>query len=157
MSSVKNARLAPEIAGAFGALPVMRQAAALCFRLRADGPQTLLISTRGTGRWIIPKGWPIDGLSGSETAAREAWEEAGVSGSCAADSIGHFSFVKRRKDVGQVMCRARVYPLRVTALSDDYPEAGQRRREWFSFEDAADRVSDRDLSALIRSFTIPSG
>jgi len=150
---VKNARLSPQFAGAMGALPVMRQAAALCFRLEDEGPKTLLISTRGTGRWIIPKGWLIDGLSGSESAAREAWEEAGVSGSCAERNIGHFSFVKRRKGVGQVMCRASVFPLQVRSLSDDFPEAGQRRREWFSLEDAAERVSDRDLSALIRNFT----
>ena len=58
--------------------PKRVQVAALCFRETDTGKDVLLITSRGTGRWIVPKGWPIDGMGGSEAALREAWEEAGV-------------------------------------------------------------------------------
>ncbi|MGV6802809.1 MAG: NUDIX hydrolase [Ruegeria sp.] len=126
------------------------QSAALCYRIRAEGPEILLITTRRTGRWIIPKGGMMTGLSGSETAAQEAWEEAGVTGCCDTRIIGQFSFVKRRKGIGQVLYSVEVYPLRVFGLSDEFPEVAQRRRQWFVPEMAAQNVSIRNLSALLR-------
>ena len=93
----------------------------------------------------------MDGLSGAQTAAQEAWEEAGVTGHCDRCSVGQFSFVKYRNRLGHVMCRVKVYPLLVGGLSDRFPEAAQRRRKWFSLEKAAQAVSNRDLSALLRA------
>ncbi|MEN9850080.1 MAG: hypothetical protein RL128_243, partial [Pseudomonadota bacterium] len=59
------------------------QYGALCWRMHRGKVEVLLITSRDTGRWVIPKGWPIDGLAPAQTAAREAWEEAGVEGDIA--------------------------------------------------------------------------
>lgn len=153
MLNVKDAGLLSDGASASGSLPIMRQVAALCHRRTQTGLEILLVSTRGSGRWITPKGWPITGLSDAETAAREAWEEAGVTGHCGTRCIGNFAHAKHHKRLGRVMCLVDVFPLRVTEVAESFPEVGQRRREWFKLDEAADRVSGRDLSALIQGFS----
>ena len=76
----------------FGNAPkttVRTQFAALCYRIKSNKVQVLLVTTRRTGRWILPKGWPIDGLTPQKSAAREAWEEAGVIGRPDAQPLRH--------------------------------------------------------------------
>ncbi|WP_223162470.1 NUDIX hydrolase [Ruegeria intermedia] len=150
---MKDARLSSDGAFASQQLPVMRQVAALCHRQTQAGVEVLLISTRGSGRWIIPKGWVITGLSDADSAAREAWEEAGVTGHCDTRRIGSFAHAKHHKRLGRVMCLVDVFPLRVTEVAESFPEAGQRRRVWLKPDEAADRVFAQDLSALIRGFS----
>ncbi|MFD0909387.1 NUDIX hydrolase [Ruegeria arenilitoris] len=148
---MKNAGLSPDILSETGAFPVLPQSAALCYRLRRGVPEILLITTRGSGRWIIPKGRMIDGLSGAETAAQEAWEEAGVTGCCETRSIGQFSFDKHHRDLGRVTCVVDVYPLLVAKTADRFPEVAERRRRWMLPEKAAQAVSIGGLSGLLRS------
>lgn len=128
------------------------QFAALCYRIRKDKPEILLITTRGTGRWIIPKGWPMEGKSPAKAAAREAWEEAGVKGKVKKDSIGHFTYSKMTGPRAITECVALVYPLEVKSIENDFPEQGQRRRKWLSREKAAARVKEPELARLIRDF-----
>ena len=153
MLNVKDAGISSDGAFASEPLPVIRQVAALCHRQTQAGLEVLLISTRGSGRWIIPKGWAITGLSDAESAAREAWEEAGATGHCDTRRIGSFAHAKHHKRLGRVMCLVDVFPLRVTEVAEIFPEAGQRRRAWFKLDEGADRVSGRDLSALLRGFS----
>lgn len=148
---MKNAGLSPSILTEAGKFPVLPQSAALCYRIRCGEPEVLLITTRGSGRWIIPKGRMIDGLSGAETATQEAWEEAGVTGRCEKRCVGRFSFMKQRRDQGRVVCLVDVYTLRVQGITDRFPEADERRRKWMAPEMAARAVSIDELSALFRT------
>lgn len=151
-SDIADDGLSSESLSLAGALPVYTQSAALCYRVEAGQPRILLITTRRAQRWIIPKGWLINGLTPSETAAREAWEEAGVLGVCGADSLGRFATVKKRSNKASALCLVDVFPLHVRRLEAQYPEVGERRRKWYSPQKAAQRVTSPDLAALLRGF-----
>ncbi|CAD0184942.1 NUDIX domain protein [Ruegeria sp. THAF57] len=127
------------------------QFAALCLRKTQDGPEVLLITSRETGRWVIPKGWPMDGLDGAETARQEAWEEAGVRPAKLGRSpVGQYTYDKILKDGSAQPVLTNVYRVDVQELADDFPEVGQRTREWVSPQTAADRVWEPELSEILR-------
>ena len=136
--------------------PPKVQAAALCLRAcgarKSRENEVLLIRSLDSGRWIIPKGWPVKGESLARSAAIEAWEEAGVTGQIGPEAIGLIRYDKRLKGGLEEPCEAHVFLLTVEDEACDYPEAGQRRRRWFSPERAAEKVDDDDLAALIRRF-----
>ena len=111
--------------------------------------EVLLVSTLETGRWVIPKGWPWPDRSDPEAAAEEAREEAGVTGRTAAKSIGSFQYQKRRKKGVVNPVRVDVYLLEVVEELADWPEQEQRRRIWLSPQDAAERVLEPELKAII--------
>jgi 8-oxo-dGTP pyrophosphatase MutT (NUDIX family) len=126
------------------------QVGALCWRLRRGRVFVLLVTSRDTGRWIIPKGWQIAGLSMSEAARREAWEEAGVTGRIEPDPCGSFSYDKIIGPDLVVPCRVNIHALRVAEVSHRFPERKERRRKWFSAGKAAAKVSEPELRALLR-------
>lgn len=130
-----------------------RQVAALCHRERGGKRQVLLITSRERKRWIVPKGWPIDGLDDSESAAQEAWEEAGVkSAGIDAEPLGAFDYEKRVAGGENFPVRAEVFGIEVQNLEADYPEADERRREWVAPNEAADRVEEPELKRILRTF-----
>jgi 8-oxo-dGTP pyrophosphatase MutT (NUDIX family) len=128
------------------------QYAALPYRNRPGGVDVLLITSRDSGRWIIPKGWPIAGLSPSQAAAREALEEAGITGQIGSERIGTYHYDKRLSDDTDRDCNVEVFALEVVEQLDTWPEQHQRRREWLSTDEAAERVAETELRALIRDF-----
>ena len=130
------------------------QVAALCYRKTAKGgKQILLITSRDQGRWIIPKGWPIEGLNDARAAKQEAWEEAGVSdGKVANQPIGTFDYQKRLNGGGEATCETQVFPLEVAKLAEKFPEASQRTRKWFSPKKAAQLVDEPELKDILRDF-----
>ncbi len=115
---------------------------------RAGQLEIMLITSRETRRWIIPKGWPMDGRTNSESAAQEAYEEAGIKGSTTEESLGFFEYQKRGK--GQL--RVDVFAMEVTEVLDLWPEAHQRTRRWLSAQEAASLVDEPELAAIIRGF-----
>ncbi|RMD48409.1 MAG: NUDIX domain-containing protein [Alphaproteobacteria bacterium] len=125
-----------------------RQVGALCLRRKKGRLKVLLITSRDTGRWIIPKGWPIEGLAPHQAAAREAWEEAGVVGRVGAAPLGSYRYGKRRKG-GVIPCEVTVFPVAVEKLVKRYPERSQRRRRWMGLRKAAKRVDEPSLKALL--------
>lgn len=127
------------------------QFAALCTRRKAGRLEVLLVTSRDTGRWILPKGWQIDGRNGGETALIEAWEEAGVLGSLTGEAIGSYLYPKFLRPGVAEICRVEVFPLHVDQLRPHYPESGQRRRKWVSAAKAAKLVAEGELSALLRA------
>jgi 8-oxo-dGTP pyrophosphatase MutT (NUDIX family) len=130
-----------------------RQYAALPWRRGEDGaPEVLLITSRESRRWVIPKGWPIKGLGSKKSAAREAFEEAGVLGAVGKKKLGDYHYDKRLRSGRVQEVRVTVYPLRVKAEAADWPEHGQRDKLWTSIEDAAPRVIEPELRDLIRAF-----
>lgn len=128
------------------------QFAALCYRMVKDKPEILLVTSRRTKRWIIPKGWPMDGVTPSECARIEAWEEAGVRGKVSDRCLGLYSYFKTMGPERGLPCVAMVYPLRVKAVVGKYPEAGQRKRKWLRPKKAADLIAEPELAQIIRSF-----
>lgn len=128
---------------------VRTQCAALCWRLHRGKVQVLLITSRETGRWVIPKGWPMPGLSPAKTAAMEAWEEAGVTGVVGDREIGSFAYIKVLSPNNKLSCDVAVYGLRVTALAHRFPERKERRRRWFGVEKAVRRVAEPGLREII--------
>ncbi|MDF1856700.1 NUDIX hydrolase [Pseudooceanicola sp.] len=128
------------------------QFAALCYRVVKDKPQILLITSRGTRRWIVPKGWPMAGKTPGACALREAYEEAGVIGRVADRPLGIYPYIKLMDDRSEVPCAGLLFPVRVSALRAEYPEVGERRRKWVSRKNAAARVDEPALAQLIRDF-----
>lgn len=127
------------------------QLGALCYRVRDGKTEVLLVTTRGSGRWVIPKGWPIAGRTPGASALREAWEEAGVVGSLAGNAVGVYSYMKGRGR-SRMPCLVAVFPVRVERLEDSFPEAHERKRKWLSRRKAARRVQEPELRHLIETF-----
>ena len=129
------------------------QYAALPHRFDERGTlKILLITSRETRRWIIPKGWPIRKHEPHSAASLEAFEEAGAIGIVGAQAIGTYAYDKRLKN-GQVRtCQVHVFPFAVHSLLDEWPEAHQRKRQWYEPKDAASLVQEADLADIIRSF-----
>ena len=130
-----------------------QQYAALPWRRAADGSvEILLITSRETKRWVIPKGWPIKGLKSPKSAAREAFEEAGVTGDPGKKKIGVYHYDKKLASSRIQHVRVNVYALRVEFEADTWPEQGQRDKLWTTAADAASRVDEPELQALISAF-----
>lgn len=120
----------------------------------ADAPvEVLLVTSRETRRWVLPKGNLMRGLSAHEAAAHEAEEEAGVRGSICPSSIGSYTYRKRKRTGASLMTAVDVYPVRVTAELDEWPEKHQRERRWFTLAEAADAVAEEDLKHLLLNFS----
>lgn len=129
------------------------QYAALPYRRRAHSrTQIMLVTSRETGRWIIPKGWPKKRKPPYVSAAREALEEAGVVGEVGKDPIGSYSYEKRLRSGAVVACEVRVFPLEVKRQQKRWSEKEEREFQWFSPTDAAKAVLEPVLSDIIRSF-----
>lgn len=133
------------------------QYGALCWREGNEGIEVLLITSRNTGRWVIPKGWPMPGLAPEAAAAQEAWEEAGVSGEVSPLRVGQFGYRKVLAADASVPCAVAVYGVKVSRLADTFPEAKERSRKWFPLTVAAGLVDEPDLGKIIAGFTPPQG
>ena len=130
---------------------VRRQFAAMPFRY-TDGVEIMLITSRETRRWVIPKGWPMKGRSPSGTAAREALQEAGLRGRIEKDPIGSYLYIKRGLGGQRWPCTVHVYPLAVRLERETWREKEERTRQWFSYIEAAAAVEEPDLRSLILAF-----
>ncbi|MET0274914.1 MAG: NUDIX hydrolase [Phenylobacterium sp.] len=129
------------------------QYAALPWRARADGEvEVLLITSRETRRWVIPKGWPMKGLKSPKCAAREAFEEAGVKGLISSKKLGVYHYDKRLASGRTQHVRVTVYPLLVQTEAEAWPEKGQRDLRWATIAEAWPLVDEPELQALIAKF-----
>ncbi len=125
------------------------QVAALCWRKHHDQIEVLLITSRDTGRWVLPKGGTMRGLTGPEAAAVEAWEEAGVEGTVATEALGYFGYDKIVAQDLAHPCMVSVFPLKVAELARRFPERKERRRKWFAVDKAVGKVVEPELQALL--------
>ena len=126
------------------------QAGALCWRRHEGQLEVLLVKARSSGRWVLPAGWALRGRPLATTAEREAWEEAGVCGTVANTVLTVVPKRKRYRLAGEIEWQMAVFPLRVESVSDDYPEASERQRGWFSPEEAAKLVHPSSLGPVLR-------
>lgn len=129
------------------------QVGALCFRVTEPGHiEVLLITTRETRRWTIPKGWPIKGLKPHEVAEREAWEEAGIKGKAKKKPYGYYTYLKRLADSRTIPAIVEVHALEVKEACVNFPEIGQRMLIWLPPVEAALQVSEPELKGLLAGF-----
>ncbi len=128
------------------------QYAALPYQLRGRDPWVLLISSRRTRRWIIPKGWPMDGRRPHEAAAIEAEEESGVVGEIAEQPLGSYRYLKEVKAGQALAVQVLVFPLAVERQAEVFKEQGQRTASWFRYRHAASLVAEPALRRLILDF-----
>jgi 8-oxo-dGTP pyrophosphatase MutT (NUDIX family) len=128
------------------------QYAALPWRRTADAVEILLITTRNTKRWIVPKGWPLDGRSPRECAAQEALEEAGVLGEVGRKPLGWFSYDKLRKSGEVLHCKVQVYAMEVARQRRSWAEKAARQTRWCSPQEALTHVSEPGLRQIISKF-----
>ena len=131
---------------------VRTQFAALCYRVHNDETQILLVTSRQSGRWIIPKGWPMEGETPAQSAATEAYEEAGVEGKTYNVCLGLYSYTKIMDGTDDLPCAVSVFPVKVKKVLKSYPEAKERRRKWFSVKKAASRVREPELRKILKHF-----
>jgi 8-oxo-dGTP pyrophosphatase MutT (NUDIX family) len=127
------------------------QCAALPYRRLANAAlEVMLITSRDTGRWVIPKGWQDEGLGPQDSAEREAREEGGLVGRVGDHPIGHYRYRKRLSDGSSVACSVEVFPLEVKRQLKSWPERKERETRWFMLREAAAAVREPELAAMIR-------
>ena len=131
--------------------PVRKQCAALAYRQTKRGLKIVLVTSLETHRWVLPKGNIVEGLSDRDSAALEAFEEAGVEGTLAKHSIGTYDYDKTALK-GGYRCRVSVFPMTVSRIKRSWPEQAQRCRKWMTLKAAAAAVNETELKDLIVRF-----
>lgn len=135
----------------------IRQVAAIPYRISEEGGiEVLLVTSRTTRRFIVPKGWPMKRKKGRATAAEEAREEAGVSGTTSKQPFGAYSYWKRLSE-SFVKIDVKAYLLAVETIQDDWQESTRRRRAWLRPAEAAALIDEPELAALVLSLSDRSG
>lgn len=129
-----------------------QQSGVIPFRRRKGRIEVLLVTTRERQRWITPKGYIEPKLSADESAAKEAFEEAGLRGKVWRERLGTYSYVKLdAADRPLYPCDVVVYPMEVEKEADKWPESNQRKRRWLRLGKAAEKVENAELGSLIRA------
>jgi 8-oxo-dGTP pyrophosphatase MutT (NUDIX family) len=129
---------------------VLRQAGALPYRIEPDGLRVLLITSRGTGRWVIPKGGIEKGFTPAQAAAQEAYEEAGIKGSIDPVPLGSFTYPKRLNSGRIKPASVLVFALRFEKQLKSWPEQSERRFAWMTIAAAIAAVRDPGVPNLLR-------
>jgi uncharacterized protein Yka (UPF0111/DUF47 family)/ADP-ribose pyrophosphatase YjhB (NUDIX family) len=115
----------------------------------------MLVTSRETRRWVLPKGNIIKGLDWHQAAAQEAFEEAGVTGIACPTALGEYGYRKRRPNGTTRDVTVAVFPVAFLEQAAEWPEQDERETRWFSLQEAARSVEESDLAALIAGFRAP--
>ena len=130
--------------------PWLQQYGAICYRQSdlTGHYEVMLITARGSGRWVLPKGGPMKGKSAHQVAEQEAFEEAGVKGKASKKPVGRYSYLKRLDDGRSAPCLVEVFTLHVASIAAAFKEHGQREIRWVSFAEAGRLVEEPELRGL---------
>lgn len=124
-----------------------QHSAALPYLIHPDGLKIVLITSRKRGRWIIPKGEIEPELTAWDSAAKEAWEEAGIEGVIATESLGTYAHQKWGST-----CTVQVFPLAVTQLHCQWLEDHERQRQVVSLAKARKLIEMKSLRKMLGKF-----
>ncbi|TNE43248.1 MAG: NUDIX hydrolase [Deltaproteobacteria bacterium] len=127
--------------------PYKQQSGVIPYRWSQESLEILVVTSRRTGKWGIPKGNVEIGLSPPESAQQEAWEEAGVTGEVGYDPIGTYHYTKHHRTY-----EVTVYPLQVLLVHETWLEDTERERRWMNPQQAANAVPNIMLRELLRSW-----
>lgn len=132
----------------------LQQVAALVYRQNDAGQlEVLVITSRGTGRWVLPKGWPQIGQTLPQTALCEAYEEAGIRGTIDHLPIGEYAYEKTDlPPESNNQFTVAVFAVAFVDQARKWPERRERVLEWVSPEEAANRVDEPQLKQILRRF-----
>jgi 8-oxo-dGTP pyrophosphatase MutT (NUDIX family) len=133
----------------FRSAKTLTQVAALPYVVIGRRVEILLVTSRRRGVWLLPRGWPIEGMSYTMSAAREAMEEAGLVGEIGRSVLGDYTYEKRTGHGYRVPCRVFIYPLLVTEQRLDWPEKAERKQRWCDVESAASLVRQEELHEFL--------
>ncbi|MBF2065867.1 MAG: NUDIX hydrolase [Calothrix sp. C42_A2020_038] len=125
----------------------LQQSGVIPYRVQNGTTEVLLITTRNQHNWVVPKGGIIDGMSAPDSAAKEAWEEAGVIGQVNPNQLGSYKYQKNGKTY-----HVEMFSLPVDIESEEYPEVGQRIRQWVSLQEAVQQVKKPSLKRILKQF-----
>lgn len=128
---------------------VLQQSGVIPYRIIEGKLEILLITTRKRQGWVIPKGGLCKGMSPHESAAKEAWEEAGVLGRVTTEKLGNYQYRKR----GNIY-RVNLFLLPVEEVLEDWTEATARERKWLEVNQAAELVKENSLKRIIQTSLI---
>ncbi len=129
----------------------LKQSGVLPYRHRKGKLEVLLVTSLGTGRWVVPKGNIADDMSARDSAAKEAFEEAGIRGQVAKKGLGCYAY--KKPDVkGGAICRVELFAMAVETVEDDWPEMAERKRTWMAIDKAAASVAEPQLAELMQAF-----
>ena len=134
-----------------GKTDVRTQFAALCYRLEGEKLKICMVTSRRSGRWILPKGWPMHKQTPAEAAAQEAWEEAGVTGEAIDRCLGVYSYVKPLSE-NPAPVVVMIYPVKVETEHATWPEMKERKRKWVSPKKAAKKLQEPELRRIVSTF-----
>lgn len=152
MGPQSHEHLAERVRKLFGTVPLRLQVAALPWREQDGTVEIMLITSRDTGRWVLPKGWPEAREPLCNAAAREAGEEAGLTGRISPIEAGRYFYAKALPSGEEVPCEVLVFPLKVGSVADRWKEKRARTRRWVACAEAEQMVAERDLSQIIAYF-----
>jgi 8-oxo-dGTP pyrophosphatase MutT (NUDIX family) len=145
---VRPAEMEKHPDGRFGT--PLQQYGALPWRRRRNGElEVMLITARQSGRWILPRGWPVTGKTPAQTATQEAFEEAGVVGGVDPRPIGEYRYLKILPDGSSNDCLVTLFSLRVSGTLVQWREQAERKRRWHGLSQASQIASDRQLAELL--------
>lgn len=144
--------MAERVRRLFGTAPCRLQVAALPWRTTENGIEIMLITSRDTGRWVLPKGWPEAREPLCEAAAREAGEEAGLRGKISHFEAGRYFYAKALASGEEVPCEVLVFPMQVERVSDRWKEKRARTRKWVNATEAVRMINEPDLCQIITNF-----
>ena len=134
-----------------------RQVAALPWRKRRGRLEVLLVTSRTTQRWVIPKGGVMPHLVDMNAARQEAFEEAGISGRMKRKPLGTYTYAKRTASAMMMQHAVKVFAFEVQRELSNWPERRQRKRQWFRLEDALKKIGEPSLREIIRAFAAAKG
>jgi len=123
------------------------QSGVIPYREKKGVLQVLLVTSRKKGKWIIPKGVVEPYMTARESAAQEAYEEAGVFGEVWSEPVGSFEM-----DKWDGVCSVAVYPMHVEKIYENWMESGFRKRRWMSPEKALDKCGNKEMKKMIKLF-----
>jgi 8-oxo-dGTP pyrophosphatase MutT (NUDIX family) len=136
-----------DLSGLIPLTMIQRQAGVIPYMATAEGLKLVVVTSRRTGRWVFPKGSIDDGMTPQEAAAQEAFEEAGLIGVAAPESLGSYQALKIRPPAVWTI-EVDLYPMRIEEVLDLWIEADQRARKFVSPDEAAALLGDPVLSDL---------
>lgn len=129
-----------------------RQSGAIPYRVKDGKLQIMLITSTRKKKWIIPKGVIEPYMSPQESAAQEAYEEAGIFGRVWDEPVGRYE-----TDKWGDTCNVTVFPMLVTKVYKDWPEEDQRKRKWMSADEAYEKAGRKEIRKMIKKFAAEYG
>lgn len=124
-----------------------RQSSVVPYRILDSGIEIMMITSIRRRRWIIPKGAVEPYMTPQDSAAKEAFEEAGIEGTVAKEPLGRYHYKK-----WSGICRCDVYAMKVETIHDTWQEQEDRDREWIDAKEAINRLRHKQLKSIVKKF-----